>query len=216
MINECDPLQSKTCKQWQKNIHSFSFCPLGDKHVLHNELKTIKCVTIFQPRLSNFRNELLYQSFCSVSRKFYAVAWSTAWETHLGGVKSGAVTRGNATSEKAHFIQWGVLVHLGQRDVSHYGVLREGARPHEVKHFLSLASEAWCPIREQAPALGYSAGKRWILFIYVGVCMMKLSCCTLHCRAGRSSVWWWLSFDFGAMRCSTKLLTSQRNVYVYI
>jgi len=68
--------------------------------------------------------------------------WAAAGDTHLGGVQSSTVACGNAASEQAHSIQRSLLVHLGQRDVGHHGVLREGAGPHEVKHLLPLASEA--------------------------------------------------------------------------
>lgn len=98
-------------------------------------------------------------------------AWSTACDTHLGSIKSSTVACGNTTSKKAHFIQWSFLVHLGQRDVGYHSVLREGAGPHKVKDLLSLASEAWGLVREQALALGYSAGwkhrERGFLFMCV-------------------------------------------------
>lgn len=77
-----------------------------------------------------------------VWRQSYTAARPSARETHLGSVKSSTVTCRNATSEKAHFVQWSTLVHLGQRDVGHHSVLGEGAGPHEVEHLLSFASEA--------------------------------------------------------------------------
>lgn len=78
--------------------------------------------------------------------------------THLSSIQSSTVSSGNTTSEKAHFVQRRLLVHFGQRDVGHHGVLGEGAGPHEVKHLLSLAGEARGLVRKQALALGYSAG----------------------------------------------------------
>lgn len=66
----------------------------------------------------------------------------TAFVTHLGSVECSAVSCRDATSKKAHFIHWSFGIHLGQRDISDHGVLRKGAGTHEVKHLLSLASEA--------------------------------------------------------------------------
>ena len=70
------------------------------------------------------------------------VTWPTARVAHLGGVESGSVTSRDATSQQADFVQRSLLVHLGQRDVGHHGVLGEGAGPHEVEHLLPLAGEA--------------------------------------------------------------------------
>lgn len=67
---------------------------------------------------------------------------SCAVDTNLGRVESGAVSSGNTTSQKADRIQRSTRVDLGQGDIGHHGVLREGAGSHEVKQLLSLASEA--------------------------------------------------------------------------
>lgn len=67
---------------------------------------------------------------------------SCAVDTNLGSVEGGTISSGNPTSEQAHLIQRSTRVDLGQRDIGHHGVLGEGAGSHEVKHLLSLASEA--------------------------------------------------------------------------
>lgn len=74
---------------------------------------------------------------------------------NLSGVESSSVTGGNAASEQTHFIQRRLVVDLGQRDVSHHGILREGAGAHEVKDLFSLTSEPGGLVRHQALALGH-------------------------------------------------------------
>lgn len=176
-------------------------------------LKQSKCFTIFQRRLPNFRNKLRYKGFFLIRRQSCTVAWPTACDTHLGSIKSGTVTGRNATSEKAHFVQRSVLVHLGQRDVGHYSVLRERAGPHEVKHLLSLASEAWSLVRKQALALRYSAGRKHReKMISLHACVMKINCCTLRCRPGRSlkltmnELWFRRSWGYSAWGCEFNYL----------
>ena len=132
-----------------------------------------------------------------------STAWPTSCDTHLGSIKSSAVTCRDATSKKAHFIHWGLLVHLGQRDVGHDGVLREGAGPHEVKHLLPLAGEAWGLVGEEALALGNSAG-----------CNQREKVISFHQCTMKRSNWWWLSFDLSEVQGMTlrvQLLKSQIN-----
>lgn len=42
------------------------------------------------------------------------------------------------------------MVHFGQGDLSHHGVLRECATSHEVEEALAFAGETACSIRHQA------------------------------------------------------------------
>ena len=44
-------------------------------------------------------------------------------QTDLGSVESGSVAGGDGTAQQADLIQGGLVVHFGQRDVSHHGVL---------------------------------------------------------------------------------------------
>ena len=74
-------------------------------------------------------------------------------QTDLGSVESGSVTGRNGTAQQADLLQRGLLIHFGQRYVSHHGVLWEGAAAHEVEQALAFAWEAGGPVRHQAFAL---------------------------------------------------------------
>lgn len=76
--------------------------------------------------------------------------------THLGGVQSRPVARGDAAAQQAHLVQRGLRVHFGQRDLSHHSELGEGAAAHEVEEALAFAGETGRPVWHQAFTLSDS------------------------------------------------------------
>lgn len=84
------------------------------------------------------------------------VALMVCRPTHLGSVQGCSVARGDAAAEQTHLVQGGFGVHFGERDLSHHGVLGEGAAAHEVEETLAFAGETARPIWHQASTLGDS------------------------------------------------------------
>lgn len=82
---------------------------------------------------------------------------SERWLTHLGSVQSSSVACGDAAAQQTHLVQRSPAVHLGQGDLGHHGVLREGAAAHEVEEALAFAGETCRPIWHQTLALGEPA-----------------------------------------------------------
>jgi hypothetical protein len=73
---------------------------------------------------------------------------------HLGGEQHGAHASGHATADVADLVEGRVIADLGQGDLGHHDVVREGGGAHVVQDGLAIQAEAAGGVGHQAAALG--------------------------------------------------------------